>query len=256
MARAGPSPPRPPLALPLIVVFALSMAWLVSLGITQVRALDAARETARAAARSEEYRGGAGAGAPGRPGRVARSGGTRLTARSWSRSAARSTARPGSSASGRRSGSGPRRLPRRSRPRDVSPRRVRGGHGPRGGHDGPVGDGHRGHVRGRGSCCGPPPGAGAADLSALAGAAALQDGGDPCDQAAAIASATVRGCGAARSTGGTWRWEWSWSRGCPGTRWSSRLAVAPDRCGPMPRHERTGADVSGPGQRQVRLRCW
>ena len=40
-------------ALPLIVVFALSMAWLVSLGITQVRALDAARETARAAARSD-----------------------------------------------------------------------------------------------------------------------------------------------------------------------------------------------------------
>ena len=29
------------------------MAWLVSLGITQVRALDAARETARAAARSD-----------------------------------------------------------------------------------------------------------------------------------------------------------------------------------------------------------
>lgn len=41
------------MALPLIVVFTLSMAWLVSLGITQVRALDAARETARAAARSE-----------------------------------------------------------------------------------------------------------------------------------------------------------------------------------------------------------
>jgi hypothetical protein len=40
-------------ALPLIVIFAVSMAWLVSLGITQVRALDAARETARAAARSD-----------------------------------------------------------------------------------------------------------------------------------------------------------------------------------------------------------
>ena len=40
-------------ALPLIAVFAVSMAWLVSVGITQVRALDAARETARAAARSE-----------------------------------------------------------------------------------------------------------------------------------------------------------------------------------------------------------
>ena len=43
-------------ALPLIVVFTLSMAWLVSLGLTQVRALDAARETARAAARSDGTR--------------------------------------------------------------------------------------------------------------------------------------------------------------------------------------------------------
>ena len=41
------------LALPLIAVFTVSMAWLVGTGITQVRALDAARETARAAARSE-----------------------------------------------------------------------------------------------------------------------------------------------------------------------------------------------------------
>lgn len=41
-------------ALPVIVVFTLSMAWLVSVGVTQVRALDAARETARAAARSED----------------------------------------------------------------------------------------------------------------------------------------------------------------------------------------------------------
>ena len=40
-------------ALPLLAVFTISMAWLVSLGITQVRALDAARETARAAARSD-----------------------------------------------------------------------------------------------------------------------------------------------------------------------------------------------------------
>lgn len=40
-------------ALPLIAVFTVSMVWLVTVGITQVRALDAARETARAAARSE-----------------------------------------------------------------------------------------------------------------------------------------------------------------------------------------------------------
>ena len=41
------------MALPMIAIFALSMAWLVSLGLTQVRAQDAARETARAAARGD-----------------------------------------------------------------------------------------------------------------------------------------------------------------------------------------------------------
>ena len=56
-------------ALPLIAVFTVSMAWLVSVGITQVRALDAARETARAAARSD---GAAGAVSLGR--RVAPAG--------------------------------------------------------------------------------------------------------------------------------------------------------------------------------------
>jgi len=40
-------------ALPLIAIFTLSMAWLVSIGITEVRAIDAAREAARAAARSD-----------------------------------------------------------------------------------------------------------------------------------------------------------------------------------------------------------
>jgi len=40
------------MALPLITIFALSMAWLVSIGITDARAIDAARETARAAARA------------------------------------------------------------------------------------------------------------------------------------------------------------------------------------------------------------
>lgn len=41
------------MTLPVIVLFTLAMAWLVSLGVTQVRALDAAREVARAAARSD-----------------------------------------------------------------------------------------------------------------------------------------------------------------------------------------------------------
>ena len=44
------------MALPLLAVFTLSMAWLVCLGVTQVRALDAAREAARAAARSDGTR--------------------------------------------------------------------------------------------------------------------------------------------------------------------------------------------------------
>jgi Flp pilus assembly protein TadG len=39
--------------LPVLVLVALALAWLVALGATQVRALDAARETARALARGE-----------------------------------------------------------------------------------------------------------------------------------------------------------------------------------------------------------
>jgi len=42
------------MVLPVLVLFALGLAWLVALGATQVRALDAARETARALARGEE----------------------------------------------------------------------------------------------------------------------------------------------------------------------------------------------------------
>ncbi len=41
-------------SLPVLVLFALGLAWLVTLGATQVRALDAARETARAAARGDD----------------------------------------------------------------------------------------------------------------------------------------------------------------------------------------------------------
>jgi hypothetical protein len=39
--------------LPVIVVFTVAMAWLVCVGLVQLRALDAAREVARAAARSD-----------------------------------------------------------------------------------------------------------------------------------------------------------------------------------------------------------
>ena len=49
--------------LPVLVLFALGLAWLVALGATQVRALDAARETARAVARGEDRQAGIGLGA-------------------------------------------------------------------------------------------------------------------------------------------------------------------------------------------------
>lgn len=39
--------------LPVVVVFAIGLVWLIAVGATQVRALDAARETARAAARGD-----------------------------------------------------------------------------------------------------------------------------------------------------------------------------------------------------------
>lgn len=41
------------MALPMLALFTLSMAWLVSIGLTQVRAVDGAREVARAAARDD-----------------------------------------------------------------------------------------------------------------------------------------------------------------------------------------------------------
>jgi hypothetical protein len=50
--------------LPTILLFAVGMAWLVSIGVTHVRAVDAARETARAVARGEPT--GAGAAVGGR----------------------------------------------------------------------------------------------------------------------------------------------------------------------------------------------
>ena len=59
------------MALPLIAIFALSMAWLVTIGITEVRALDAARETARCSGPLGRRRGGDLARTPRRTRRVA-----------------------------------------------------------------------------------------------------------------------------------------------------------------------------------------
>jgi hypothetical protein len=44
------------MVLPLLVALTIALAWLLSLGITQVRVVDAARETARALARDEPER--------------------------------------------------------------------------------------------------------------------------------------------------------------------------------------------------------
>jgi hypothetical protein len=41
-------------ALPVLILMTAALAWVVSLGVTQVRAVDAARETARALARGED----------------------------------------------------------------------------------------------------------------------------------------------------------------------------------------------------------
>jgi hypothetical protein len=52
--QAGAVTAEAAVVLPVVVLFAVGLAWLVALGATQVRALDAARETARALARGED----------------------------------------------------------------------------------------------------------------------------------------------------------------------------------------------------------
>ena len=42
------------MVIPVLVLLAAALAWMVALGVTQVRAVDAARETARALARGED----------------------------------------------------------------------------------------------------------------------------------------------------------------------------------------------------------
>jgi hypothetical protein len=52
--EAGAVTAEAAVVIPVVVLVALGLAWLVALGATQVRALDAARETARAVARGED----------------------------------------------------------------------------------------------------------------------------------------------------------------------------------------------------------
>ncbi|RNM14680.1 TadE family type IV pilus minor pilin [Nocardioides pocheonensis] len=51
--EAGAVTAEAAVVLPLLVLFTVGLVWLVAVGATEVRALDAARETARAAARGE-----------------------------------------------------------------------------------------------------------------------------------------------------------------------------------------------------------
>lgn len=60
--QAGAVTAEAAVVLPVVVLFAVGLAWLVALGATQVRALDAARETARAVARGEDTATGVGLG--------------------------------------------------------------------------------------------------------------------------------------------------------------------------------------------------
>ena len=53
-SEAGAVTAEAAVVLPVLLLFALGLAWVVALGATQVRALDAARETARAVARGDE----------------------------------------------------------------------------------------------------------------------------------------------------------------------------------------------------------
>src|SRR4051794_41732821 len=52
--EAGAVTAEAAVVLPVLLLFTLGLVWLVSLGATQVRALDAARETARAVARGDD----------------------------------------------------------------------------------------------------------------------------------------------------------------------------------------------------------
>jgi hypothetical protein len=52
--EAGAVTAEAAVVMPVLLLFTLGLVWLVSVGATQVRALDAARETARAVARGDD----------------------------------------------------------------------------------------------------------------------------------------------------------------------------------------------------------
>jgi hypothetical protein len=56
--EAGAVTAEAAVVIPVLILFSLGLAWLVALGGTQVRALDAARETARAVVRGEDVAAG------------------------------------------------------------------------------------------------------------------------------------------------------------------------------------------------------
>ena len=141
------------MALPMIAIFAVSMAWLVSLGLTQVRAQDAAREAARAAARGDGA-GDARARSPGGPRRFLDPGTPRVRHGRGRRCPARCADRPACSVTGHVPGAARRRSPPRSRRDEARGRRRHGAGGLAHGRGAP---GRGRHDRGRGPRGHPPP---------------------------------------------------------------------------------------------------
>jgi hypothetical protein len=60
--EAGTVTAEAAVVMPVVLLFTIALAWLVSLGVTHVRAVDAARETARAVARGESVGAGSAVG--------------------------------------------------------------------------------------------------------------------------------------------------------------------------------------------------
>ncbi len=60
--EAGTVTAEAAVVMPVVLLFAIGLAWLVSLGVTHVRAVDAARETARSVARGESVESGSAVG--------------------------------------------------------------------------------------------------------------------------------------------------------------------------------------------------
>ena len=147
------------MVLPLVALFTVAMAWMVCVGITQVRALDAAREVARAAARSES------GGQALALGRQVAPAGSRISVQRGPDTVVATRGQPGPGTGGHRGPAGRRATSRGRGGRcrgagAVSRVRARGSDGPRRGDDGAARRRHRRRRVRRSGGGGPPRGAG------------------------------------------------------------------------------------------------